>query len=230
MKLPFALSPILVLAAWLAGVGPALGQQPAPTPPVAANPATNAAPVVPTNLTGYVPDDKYKLRIGDHISFQILEDGDPPRGFVVTDSGEINFPYVGRVAVKDKTCREMSDFLKAELEKEYYYQATPIVALDSANPVRGKIYLMGQVRSVGPMDLFVNDPLTVGKAILRAGGFGDFANKKRVRLMRGADGSGQSRQTFELDMEEILDKGKSDKDIEVQPDDFIDVPSRIWKL
>ena len=30
--------------------------------------------VTPASLSGYVPDDKYKLRIGDKVRFQILED------------------------------------------------------------------------------------------------------------------------------------------------------------
>ena len=231
MKFRTPLLQAMLMAGALLCTGRALGQT--ALAPAAVNPSTNAAaarPPLPTSLAGYVPDDKHKLRIGDNISFQILEDGDPPRGFVVNDSGEINFPYVGRWSVKDKTCKEVADLLKVELEKEYYYQATPILALEVANPVMGKIYMWGQVRSQGPMDIYVNDPLTVGKAILRAGGFAEFANKKKVKLMRGSDKEGQTRQSYELDMDEILEQGKTDKDMTLQPDDFIVVPSRIWKF
>jgi polysaccharide export outer membrane protein len=231
MKLRILAVQALLLAFALAAPQRALSQS-SSTQPSGNNNATNAAPrpALPTSLAGYVPDDKHKLRIGDNISFQIMEDGDPPRGFIVNDSGEINFPYVGRWAVKDKSCKEVADLLKVELEKEYYFQATPILALEIANPVLGKIYFQGQVRSTGPMDLYVNDPLTIGKAILRAGGFADFANKKKVKLMRGNDKEGQPRQFYELDMEEILEQGKTEKDMLVQPDDFILVPSRIWKF
>jgi protein involved in polysaccharide export with SLBB domain len=235
----FSLLPAALLAAFLFGLASQVPGQPT-TPPAEASPsaatakpatATNAPPPsTPASLSGYVPDDQYKLRIGDRVSFQIMEDGDPPRSFTVTDFGEINFPFVGRYSVKDKTCKEVCAMLKVELEKEYYYQATPIMALEVANPVTGKIYLWGQVRSQGPLDLYVNDPLTVGKAILRAGGFAEFAKKSKVRLMRGTDDQGQPRQSFELDMDEILDKGKSEKDMIVQPDDFIVVPSRIFNL
>src|SRR6266699_61522 len=38
---------------------------------------TNTAPLA--GLNGYVPDDKYKLRVGDRVSFQIAEDRDPPK-------------------------------------------------------------------------------------------------------------------------------------------------------
>src|SRR6266481_6435023 len=191
--------------------------------------SSNAAPATPTTLTGYVPDDKYKVRAGDRVAFQILEDRDVPKSLVVADSGELDFPYVGRVAATDKTCKQLADELKGLLEKEYYYRATVIIALDAANKFLGRIYVWGQVRNQGPIDLAVNENLTAGKAILRAGGFGDFANKKKVKVVRGAaagaDGAGK--QSFELNMVEILEDGKTEKDVLLQPDDFIIVPSRL---
>src|ERR1017187_8533600 len=59
-------------------------------------------------LNGYVPDATYKLRAGDAVSFQILEDRvwnalDVPKNLVVTDSGELDVPYIGRVMAVDKT-------------------------------------------------------------------------------------------------------------------------------
>src|SRR5947207_3634108 len=69
---------------------------------------TNAAPAIPANLTGYVPDDKYKLRAGDKVAFQILEDRDAPKSLVVADSGELDVPYVGRVTVVDKTSKQLA--------------------------------------------------------------------------------------------------------------------------
>ncbi len=189
---------------------------------------TNEPAPPPLSLNGYVPDDKYKLRMGDKISFQILEDKDAPKSLIVTDSGELDVPYLGRVQAADKTCKELADELKVRLEKEYYYRATVIIALDVANKLLGRIYVWGQVRNQGPIDIAVNENLTAGKAILRAGGFGDFANKKRVKVVRSGGGAnGAAKQTFELNMVDILEKGQTEKDIVLQPDDFIIVPSRL---
>ncbi len=174
-----------------------------------------------------MPDDKYKLRVGDKVSFQIIEDRDAPRSLVVADSGELYVPYIGRVPAADKTCKQLADELKAQLEKEYYYRATVIIALDIANKLLGRIYVWGQVRAQGPMDITVNENLTVGKAILRAGGFADFANKKKVKLVRATGEDGAVRQAFELNMVDILEKGAAEKDMVLQPDDFIIVPSRL---
>jgi protein involved in polysaccharide export with SLBB domain len=191
------------------------------------SPGTNATTTAPVSLSGYVPDDKYKLRVGDKISLQILEDRDLPKGLVVADSGELDVPYVGRVSASDKTCKQLAEDLKARLEKEYYYRATVIIALDVANKFLGRVYVWGQVRNQGPIDLAVNENLTAGKAILRAGGFGDFANKKRVKIVRGGGAEGAAKQSFELNMVDILEKGKTEKDLVLQPDDFVIVPSRL---
>ena len=202
---------------------PALNNAPTTTGLIAGS----NTPSGPTSLSGYVPDDKYKLRVGDRVSLQIMEDRDLPKSLVVADSGELDVPYIGRVAASDKTCRQLADDLKAQLEKEYYYRATVIIALDVINKFLGRIYVWGQVKNQGPVDIAVNENLTAGKAILRAGGFGDFANKKKVRVVRGGSVDNPGKQNFELNMVDILESGKTEKDVVLQPDDFIIVPSRL---
>jgi hypothetical protein len=44
----------------------------------------------------------------------------------------------------------LADALKAQLEKEYYYRATVILALDVANKLLGRVYVWGQVKKPGP--------------------------------------------------------------------------------
>lgn len=192
--------------------------------------ATNS-PASPTflhssNWGGYVPDDQYKLRIGDKVSFQILEDRDAPRSLVVADSGELEVPYLGRVPAMDQTCKQVAGQIKEQLEKDYYYHASVVLALDSASRLLGRVYVWGQVRNQGPIELSVNETLTAGKAILRAGGFGDFANKKKVKIVRPA-AHGSAKQVFELNMNEILEDGQVDKDLVLQADDSVIVGSRL---
>ncbi len=212
-----------MLAAWTA-----LAQSPPATNPIppAALLGTNTPSVGATSLNAYVPDDKYKLRPGDKVSLQILEDREPPRSLVVADSGELDAPYIGRVVAAEHTCKETAQAMKQQLEKDYYYRATVVLALDVATKFLGRVYVWGQVRNQGPIDLVVNENLTAGKAILRAGGFADFASKKKVKVIR-AGSTGNARQNFELNMVEILEEGKTEKDILLQPDDSIIVPSRL---
>jgi protein involved in polysaccharide export with SLBB domain len=212
-----------------------------PTPAAVAPPVATAAQSsasVPGLLNGYVPDNSYKLRVGDTVSFQILENrileipitpGTPvaPTSLVVADSGELDVPYIGRVMAVDKTCEQLGKEIKAALEKDYYKQATVVLSLNLANRLWGRVYIWGQVRTQGALDIQVNENLTAGKAILRAGGFADFANKKKVRIVRASPDPKGETQSFNLDMTEILEGGKIDKDIVLQPNDLIIVPSRL---
>jgi protein involved in polysaccharide export with SLBB domain len=195
--------------------------------------ASDQAPT-PGLLNGYVQDDTYKLRVGDTVSFQILEDQiwDPqnvPKILVVQDSGEIEVLYVGRVMAVGKTCKQLAGEIKAALEKDYYKQATVVISMNVASPILGRVYIWGQVHNQGALDIRVNENLTAGQAIMRAGGFADFANQRKVKVIRsptGPDGSKQA-QTVNLDMEQILSEGKTEKDIVLQPGDLIIVPSRL---
>ena len=101
-------------------------------PPSAASPVTQTttklASIASTNSMDTL-DDKHRLAIGDKLGFRILEDLDDPREplepkpLFVTDSGDIEIPYIGRVPAENKTCKQLAGELKTALEREYYYQA-----------------------------------------------------------------------------------------------------------
>jgi len=93
--------------------------------------------------------------------------------------------------------------------------------------VLGRVYVWGQVRNQGPIEIPANETFTAGKAILRAGGFGDFANKKKVKVIRNAAPEDGGKQDILVNMEEVLEEGKTDKDVTLKPDDFIIVPARL---
>jgi protein involved in polysaccharide export with SLBB domain len=171
-------------------------------------------------------DDNHKLAIGDRLSFHLLEDDEDPKPLIVTDSGDLEVPYIGRYPAVNKTCKQLARELKTELEKEYYYQATVIVAVDVMTKSRGKVYLDGPVRAPGPQDIPSDEVLTLSKAILRAGGFGDFADTHNVKVTRKAGaGAGEDR-TFVVDVADILKKGKTESDLPLEPGDLIYVPER----
>jgi polysaccharide export outer membrane protein len=174
-------------------------------------------------------DDKQQLQVGDRVSFRILEDRDEPKALTVSDTGELEVPYLGRIRAREKTCRTLAFEIKAQLEKKYYYRATVILAVDVLSKTRGKVYVVGQVRTPGPIEISVDEVTTVSKAILRAGGFGDFADKRHVKLSR-RKGAGSETVTLVIDVSEIWEKGRIESDVVVQPDDMIFVPERLFNF
>ena len=202
-------------------------------PPAAASAVsqatTNLSPAASTNSMDAL-DDQHKLAIGDRLSFRIVEDEEDPKPLLVTDSGDLELPYLGRFPAVGRTCKQLARQLKTELEKEYYFQATVIIAVDIMTKSRGKVYIVGPVRSPGPQEIPSDEVLTLSKAILRAGGFGDYADKHKVRVTRKGAGAGGQDQVLTVDVAEILEKGKTESDLPLEPGDLIYVPERLIRF
>jgi polysaccharide biosynthesis/export protein len=197
------------------------------------NAVTNKTSPLPNTMDGL--NDTRPLIIGDTISINIIEDESAPRSITVTDSGEIDAPYIGRVPVQNRSCKKLAYYLKKVLEQQYYYQATVIVGLDSAGAgsravSRGTVYVQGQVKNPGSQEIPSGEPYTVGKAILRAGGWGPYADRKKVKLVKGAISGKEPAKPQVINGAEIVDKGHWEKDVEVGPNDSITVPERIFNL
>ncbi len=187
---------------------------------------TNSATRISTNSMDAL-DNTYSLAIGDRISFRIEEDEDDPKELSVTDSGDLEVPYIGRYPAAGKTCKELAQALKVELEKEYYYRATVIIAVDTMTKSRGTVYLVGAVRAPGPQGIPSDEVFTVSKAVLRAGGFTDYADKRNVKVTRKGSTPGAADQSFTVNVGEILEKGKIDNDLTLQAGDLIYIPERL---
>jgi protein involved in polysaccharide export with SLBB domain len=191
--------------------------------------AVATAPTVPLPASMDALDDKHRLAVGDRVSFRIIQDEDEPRSMVITDSGDLDVPHIGRFPARGKTCRELATELKAELEKEYYYTATVILAVDLMARSRGRVWLVGPVRMPGPQDIPSDEVYTVSKAILRAGGFTDAADKRKVRITRkGAEGAADT--TTVVDVGEIIEKGRTQNDVVLEAGDLIYVPDRLIRF
>jgi protein involved in polysaccharide export with SLBB domain len=181
-------------------------------------------------------DEKHKLAIGDKLSFRILEDlEDPkepldPKALFVTDSGDIEIPYIGRVPAENKSCKELAREIKAELEKDYYYKATVILAVDVMAKTRGRVYLVGPVRVPGPQEIPSDEVLTLSKAIMRAGGFTDYADRHDVKVTRKPAPGDTEKKTFVVDVAKIFDEGKVERDLPLEPGDLIFIPERLIRF
>jgi polysaccharide export outer membrane protein len=171
-------------------------------------------------------DNKKKLGPNDYVSFRVVEDRDnDSQRLRVSDNGELEVPYIGMVPAEGKTCMELANNIKSALEREYYYHATVILALDRVSEKsRGKVYIYGAVRAQGPQEIPADESYTVSKAVIRAGGFGDFANKRKVKVTR------KNGQDFTIDLKRVIEEAHPDADMVLQPDDQIYIPQRLINM
>src|SRR5947207_4051331 len=214
-----------LLAASIAAPLPLLAQESSPMPSIPK--ATTVEPpitstVMRTNSMN-VLDERKKLGPNDYLSFRVVEDRDDESQHLrVNDNGELEVPYIGLVPAEGKTCRELAYNIKAALEREYYYHATVILAVDKVSErSRGRIYVYGAVKGQGPQDIPTDETYTVSKAIIRAGGFGDFADKRKVKVTR------KNGQDLVVDLKRVIEQGHTEDDIVLHPDDQIYIPQRL---
>jgi protein involved in polysaccharide export with SLBB domain len=195
-------------------------------------PAKQQQPDLPVSTTVMrtnsmsVLDDKKRLGPNDNVSFRVVEDRDEESQHLrINDNGELEVPYVGLVPAKGHTCRELAYTIKSALEKEYYYHATVIVAIERVSEKsRGRVYVYGSVKGQGPQEIPADESYTVSKAVIRAGGFGDFANKRKVKVTR------KNGQDFIIDLKRVIEEGRTEEDLVLQPDDQIYVPQRLINM
>ena len=111
----------------------------------------------------------------------------------VRPDGKITVPLIDDVQAAGLT----ADELKASItEKLSEYLANPTVTVVVLAPISKRAYVLGEVRSAGPISL--GTEMSVLDAITAAGGFTPFAKKSSVRVLRRIDGK-ELDYTFDYD-------------------------------
>lgn len=95
----------------------------------------------------------------------------------------------------------------------------------AAQATGGQVYLLGAVSRQGAISLSLNRETTLARTLLGAGGFSEYANKGKVKVLRTApDGS---KQTMVVNVGKILKTGLFEEDVPLQNGDVIIVPERM---
>jgi len=209
---------------------------PVNTAPIQSRPITNAVSVL-TNAVSALNKDEYVISVGDKLNYRVIEDREEAKVLAVSASGEIEVPYLGRVVVAGRTVSRAREEIRAVLEKELYQKdkATVVLSMEemapkflptSAMAKPKQIMVVGQVKSQGIQDMPVDEKYMLSRAILKAGGFGSFANSKKVVIVRKKT-DGKTTEQIIADVDAVLKNGELDKDKELQPDDMVIVRERL---
>ena len=186
-------------------------------------------------------DDKKRIAVGNLLEFRVLEDLDEepdPRGeannpqrvamnrLQVSDSGEVEHPYFGRVMAKGKTHRQLAEEIKKILERPdgLYYQATVLISLATSGVSRGKVYISGAVGKPGPFDIPVNENMTASKALSSVGILEDRAAIQQIKLIRKVPEGAPPPEPVVINLDEIR-RGVTASDRVLEPEDQIIVPA-----
>jgi len=183
-------------------------------------------------------DDKRPIAVGNLLEFRVLEDLDEDPSskddadaamamnrLQVSDSGEVEHPYFGRLMARGKTHRQLAEEIKKILEKPdgFYYQATVLISLATSGVSRGKVYISGAVTKPGPFEIPVNENMTVSKALSSVGIVEDRAAIDQIKLVRKVPEGAPPPEPIIVNLDDIR-KGITGSDRVLEPEDQIIVP------
>lgn len=204
---------------------------PAPTPVNTGDIARSAAVLNSMDVL----DDNQIIESGDIISMRVVEDRGAPQQMRVGATGEVNAPHIGLVKAAGRTCKQLAYEVKRRLEMNYYNTATVVVAIDlkrQDDPNARIRYssseidfftIYGQVLRQGKYELPQDEDITISQAILRAGGFAQFANPERVKLVRKTP---QGNKTIIVNLDSIMRRGNLEYDVYIRNNDVIIVDEK----
>lgn len=136
----------------------------------------------------------YKLRAGDTLRIEVLEDPALNRTVLVAPDGRISIPYVGGLRVSGRTIDAVRSELTAKLSPNFAAAPSVYVALERQREIkpvsRGPVvaptidvFVMGEATKPGKLE--VAPGTTILQLFAQMGGFNKFAAVKRVQLRRG---------------------------------------------
>lgn len=158
-------------------------------------------------------------RIGPGDVLQILVWREPEASVpdaVVRVDGKIALPLIGEVEVVGLTPAELKEVLAQKLSG---YINTPAVTVLTREVRSRRVYVVGSVRKEGPIPLL--RPMTIVQAIMEAGGLGEWAQKKKIYVLRTSNGK-QTKMPF--DYGAFLKGNHTERNITLLPDDMVVVP------
>ncbi len=145
-----------------------------------------------------VAQDSYKIRPGDVLRFEVLEDQSLNRDAIVLPDGSVTVPLVGSVRVGGLSVDSVRDRIASGLSPNFASQPTVFVTVNKLadiqpstilGPATISVYVMGEVGSPGKAE--VESGTSLLQFLAQSGGFTKFAATKRIQLRRTDPKTGQ---------------------------------------
>jgi len=160
------------------------------------------------------------LRIGDPVEIKISgvpaeEQAQVNNTYTVDASGSVNLPYINKVKAEGLAPAQLSSSIEGLYRSSKIFSNPTITIL--MQPSARFVNVGGSVRT--PSRVQFTEDMTLLTAINAAGGFNDFADQKRVRLLRGGGVKVYDVRQFRRD---------PSMDVKLQPGDRVEVPQSFF--
>lgn len=171
--------------------------------PVGVTPMPTAAPVDPKT---------FELGPEDILAVRVWREPELSSAVQIRPDGKITLPLIGEIQAAGLTPEALKEKV-VEALSEYINKPEVMVSLQSVQSRR--YHITGEVGRPGTFPLVV--PVTILEALMNAGGFREFANTKKITILR-------KNKLIKFNYNDVI-KGKNmQQNIPVENGDFINVP------
>jgi polysaccharide biosynthesis/export protein len=216
MKIAIAFLLVGLAAPHAAAQTPPPATQPPPAPiGTTGSDTSTSTPAAPKPMRGAEVGNDYRLAFGDKLRIEVYREPQLSQSVEVRPDGKITLPLTGDISAAGSTPRELGDAITEQLRE---YVTNPVVTVIVAEAMPPVVYIMGEVNSPGMQP--VRAPITVLQALAVAGGFKEFANTKKIRILR--PGPNGTVKTIPFNYRDALDR--PDRPLFLEPGDTVVVP------
>lgn len=187
--------------------------------------------------TAAVAQEGYRVRSGDTIAIEVVQDSSLNRQVLVLPDGSINFPFAGSLRASGRTTGQISSAISAAISDQFNTPPTVFVSVQQLRPVVRSnaaprapepdptidIFFLGEWNSPGARE--VDPGTTMLQALAQGGGFTNFAAQKRIQLRRTNTTTGAV-QTVIINYAAIADGSEMIRDFTLQDGDVLVAPER----
>lgn len=204
-----------LLAVFVLAGAPAFAQAQKPAPTAQSVPAAAVAAAAPRATDPVVPPG-YVIGTDDVLSIVYWKDKDMSADAQVRPDGRIALPLINEVLAAGLTPEQLREKITEE-SKKYMEDANITVVVRQINS--RKAYITGEVNRPGPYPL--TSPTTVLQLISLAGGLRDYADSKKIVIMRTVNGKPTS---LKFNYKDVVSGKNLTQNIELKPGDTVVVP------
>ncbi|MCL1143245.1 polysaccharide biosynthesis/export family protein [Shewanella gaetbuli] len=125
-----------------------------------------------------VINDSYRLGAGDTIIIQVYGEEELTLETQVTNSGTINYPFLGSLTLNGLTIKQVEKLIYDGLKGDYFVEPSVYVGMVEYRP----FYIHGEVKKPGGYPY--QPGMTVNQAIALAGGLTERASQEKILISR----------------------------------------------
>jgi len=184
----------------------------------AAIPGQNQAAVAAANSVQkpVTQDPNYIIGPQDVLDISVWKEAELTRSVPVRPDGKISLPLLNDVRAAGLTPNQLAAQITASLKR---FVTDPQVTVIVTQINSQRIYILGEVSRTGAYPLLPD--MTILQALSSAGGFTQFANKKKIYMLRTENGK---QVKYPFDYKAVIDGKRPDMDLVLKAGDTIVVP------